>query len=128
VPNALSKKPKSMVASLLTTNSQLLRELEALSVEVVLPADQYQLAALKVTSPVVDKIKECQKDDPKLMKFLKKAKEGKCQDFLLKDGVLWFRNRLCVPNIPKLKELLKGSHDSTLVTHPRSTKMYQDLS
>ena len=36
--------------------------------------------------------------------------------------------RLCVPSINKLKEeLLKESHESTLSTHPGSTKMYRDL-
>jgi len=56
------------------------------------------------------------------------VEEGSNQDFFPKDGVLWFRNRLCVPNDPELKkELLKKSHDSALSTHPGSTKMYQDL-
>ena len=33
-----------------------------------------------------------------------------------------------MPSIPELKkELLKEAYDSTLVTHPGSTKMYQDL-
>jgi len=77
---------------------------------------------------MVDRIKEQQKDDPEQMKLLKKAEEGKGQHFLLKDGVLWLQNQLCVPNIPKLrKELLKESHNLTLVTHPGSTKMYRDL-
>ena len=54
--------------------------------------------------------------------------EGKGQDFSLKNGVLWFKDRLCVPDIPELKkELLTEAHDSTLVTQPRSTKMYQYL-
>ena len=79
-----------MVVPLLTTNSRPLRELNALQVAVILPADQYQLAALQVTSPMVDRIKEQQKDDPEQMKLLKKAEEGKGQHFLLKDGVLWF--------------------------------------
>ena len=77
---------------------------------------------------MVDRIKERQKDDPELMKFLKKVEEGKGQHFLLKDGVLMFRNQLCVPNIPELRrELLKDSHNSTLVTQPRSIKMHRDL-
>ena len=77
---------------------------------------------------MVDRIKERQKDDPELVNLIMKVEEGSSQDFLLKDGVLWFRTRLCVPNIPELqRELLKESHDSTSVTHPRSTKMYQDL-
>jgi len=77
---------------------------------------------------MVGGIKERQKDDPELMKFSKKVEEGKGQDFSFKDGVLWFQYCLCVPNIPELKrDLLKEAHDSTLVTHPGSTKMYQDL-
>jgi len=62
------------------------------------------------------------------MKFSKKVEEGKGKAFSLKNEVLWFRDRLCVPNIPELKkELLKEANDSTLVTHPESTKIYQDL-
>jgi len=62
------------------------------------------------------------------VKLSKKVDEGKSQEFSLNDGVLWFRDSLCVHNIPEMKkELLKEPHDSSLVTHPRSTKMYQDL-
>ena len=46
----------------------------------------------------------------------------------MKDGVLWFRNLLRVPNNSALKkELLKETHDSALTTHPGNAKMYQDL-
>jgi len=76
---------------------------------------------------VVDRIKERQKEAPELVKFYKRVEEGKGQEFSLKNEVLWFRDRLCVPNIPELKELLEKAHDSTLVTHPGSTKMYQDV-
>jgi len=126
--DALSHKRRGMVASLLTTNQNLLREPYALQIKVILSVDQCQLAALQVTSLVVDRFNERQKEDPKLMKLSKKVEEGKGQDVSLTKGVLWFQDLLCVPNIPKLKkELLKEAHDSTLVTHPRSTKMYQDL-
>ena len=54
--------------------------------------------------------------------------EGTTQDFSLKNGVLWYRNCLCVPNKKEQKEeLRKEAHDSTLTTHPGSTKMYHDL-
>jgi len=43
------------------------------------------------------------------------------------NGVLWFRDRFCMLNAPKLMDLLKEAHDSTPVTHPGGTKMYQDL-
>ena len=86
------------------------------------------LAALQVTSVIVDKIKESQQDDPELVKTIQKVEEGTTPDFTVQDGILKFRNRLCVPSHPALKkELLKESHDSTFSTHPGSTKKYQDL-
>jgi len=60
--------------------------------------------------------------------MIQKAEEGNTLDFTVQEGILKFRNRLCVPKNPELKrELLKELHDSTLSTHPGSTKMYQDL-
>jgi len=128
VVDALGRKPSGIVASILTTNPRLLKEIESPLVEIVSPHKQVHLAALHVTSSIVDEIKKHQRDDPELVKLIKKEEEGFTQDFSIKDGVLWFRNRLCVPNNLALKkELLKKSHDSALTTHPSSTKMYQDL-
>jgi len=42
--------------------------------------------------------------------------------------MLWYGNRLCIPNVLDLKkELLKEAYNSPLTTHPGSTKMYHDL-
>ena len=41
VAYALSRKPKGMVASLITTNPQLLIELETLQIEVILPTNRF---------------------------------------------------------------------------------------
>jgi len=60
--------------------------------------------------------------------MIKKVEEGTTQDFIVKGGILKFRNRLRVPNHPELKtELLKELHNSVLSTDPRSSKMYRDL-
>ena len=76
----------------------------------------------------MDKIKEGQQDDSELIKIIKNVEEGSIQDFAIKNGVLKFRNHLCISNDSELKkELLKESHDSALTTHPGSTKMYRDL-
>jgi len=102
-----------------------LRELDALQIEIILLTAQSQLATLQVTSPLIERIKEQKKEDPELVKLSKRAKEGKGKEFSLKNGVLWFRDRLCTPDAPKLeRELLKEAYDSTLVTHPRSTMTY----
>ena len=86
------------------------------------------MVALHITSSTVERIKQGQQDDSELRKMIQKVEEGPIPEFTIKDGILKFRNRLCVPNNPELrKELLKESHDSVLTTHPGSTKMYQDL-
>jgi hypothetical protein len=41
---------------------------------------------------------------------------------------VWFKNRICVPDIESLREtILKEAHDSNYSSHTGSTKMYQDL-
>jgi len=69
VADALSRKPRAVVASLLTTNQSLLSELDPLCIEVIVLADRSQLASLQITSHVVDRIKELQKEDPELTKL-----------------------------------------------------------
>ena len=128
VADALSRKPKGMVASLISTNPYLLKELERFQVEMVLPGQEPRLAALQITSSIVERIKQGQQDDSELRKMMKKVEEGSVPELTIKDGILKFRNRLCVPKNPELrKELLKESHDSMLTTHSGSTKMYWDL-
>jgi len=97
VANALSRKPKGMIVSLVTTNLYLLKELEKLQIEIVLPSQQIHLTALQITSFIVERIKEGQQDDLELRKMIKKVEEGPIQDFTIKDGVLKFKNRLCMP-------------------------------
>lgn len=50
-------------------------------------------------------------------------------DFIVdKNGIMRFRDRVCVPNFPELKNrILEEGHMSSLSIHPGATKMYQDL-
>jgi hypothetical protein len=42
--------------------------------------------------------------------------------------VVWFKDRLCVPNVQSIRELiLKEAHETAYSIYPRSEKMYQDL-
>ena len=54
---------------------------------------------------------------------------GKETEFTVKeDGFLYYRDRVCVPNVDELKKsILKEAHSGSLAMHPGSTKMYQDL-
>jgi len=76
VADVLSRKPSGMVASILTTNQYLLKEIESLRVEIVTSHEQVHLAALQVTSSIVDKIKKHQRDDPELINLIQKVEEG----------------------------------------------------
>jgi hypothetical protein len=55
--------------------------------------------------------------------------EGLGPDFKKDEqGTIWFKNRICVPEIDSLGEtILKEAHDSAYYIHLGSTKMYQDL-
>jgi hypothetical protein len=66
------------------------------------------------------------------------AKIQEIKDLITKDrgpeftedekGTVWFKDRICVPEIDNLREtILKEAHDSDYSIHPGSTKMYQDL-
>jgi hypothetical protein len=44
------------------------------------------------------------------------------------NSVIWFKDRLCVPNVQSIRELiLKEAHETAYSIHPGSEKMYQDL-
>ena len=101
--DALSRKPKEALASSLTGDPHLLRELERLQIEFILPTESAHLAALQATSTLVEKIKTTQESGPKLTKIVQRVKEGAVPDFSLSDEVLRFKNCLCVPDCPDLK-------------------------
>ena len=103
VGDALSRKPIGMVASLVTVDPYPLKELKGLQIEIILPNEQVHLATLQITSSVVNKFKEGQRGDPELVKIIKKVEEGSIQNFAVKNGVLRFKGRLCIPNDTALR-------------------------
>jgi hypothetical protein len=80
--------------------------------------------------PTLDQeILKGQLNDPKIKEIKILIGIGKAPDFIEDDqGTVWFRKRICVPEIDHLRELiLKEAHDSAYSIHLGSTKMYQDL-
>jgi hypothetical protein len=74
-------------------------------------------------------IKEAQKYDEKISEIHQLISEGKRKDFREDaKGVIWFKDRLCVPDIKSIGELvIKEAHETAYSIHPGSKKMYQDL-
>ena len=88
-----------------------------------------KLGMLKLTSNILEEIKKGQKEDLELVDRVVLVNQGKGVDFGLdQNGVLMFRDRVCVPNMPELKtRILDEGHRNSLSIHPRATKVYQDL-
>jgi hypothetical protein len=74
-------------------------------------------------------IRKGQKDDEKINEIRQLIIDGKGKDFREDaEGVVWFKDRLCVPDIKLIGELiLKEAHETTYSIHPSSENMYQDL-
>jgi hypothetical protein len=74
-------------------------------------------------------ISKGQKDDEEINEIQRLIIEGKGLDFREDaEGVVWFKDRLYVPDIKSIQKLiLKEAHETTYSIHPGSEKMYQDL-
>jgi hypothetical protein len=70
-------------------------------------------------------IKKGQKDDEKINEIRQLILDEKGKDFREDvEGVVWFKDRLCVPDIKSIRELiLKKAHETAYSIHPGSEKM-----
>ncbi|GJW05950.1 retrotransposon protein, putative, ty3-gypsy subclass [Tanacetum coccineum] len=84
---------------------------------------------LRIESNLMLQIKEAQRDDGELWAIVQNVEDGKHTEFSVDDdGVVWFEDRLCVPNDQALREkVMTEAHSSPFTIHPGSTKMYRDL-
>jgi hypothetical protein len=63
-------------------------------------------------------IKEAQKNDEKINEIRKLILEGRGKDFRENvEGVVWFKDRLCVPNVQSIQELILKKLMLQLITY-----------
>jgi hypothetical protein len=74
-----------------------------------------------------DLICKAQRLDTETTRFMEKAGKEPLPDLRTNEGVLWFKNRLCVPKGEAREVLLDEAHNSAYSIHPGTTKMYLDL-
>ena len=124
VADALSRK-SAVMASLREVS--VCQQLEELGVEAELVRIGVMLANMTVSEPTfIQKIKDSQLQDPDLAKIVEQIAERPY--FRMSDGVLYFRDMLCVPKVDDLKEeIMEEAHNSKYSIHPGSTKMYHNL-
>ncbi|GJX31528.1 putative nucleotidyltransferase, ribonuclease H [Tanacetum coccineum] len=122
---ALSRK-SGMIACF---DSRILHDLERLDVELCVRGSGGYWASMRIESNLMLQIKEAQRDDGELWAIVQNVEDGKHTEFSVDDdGVVWFEDRLCVPNDQALREkVMTEAHSSPFTIHPGSTKMYRDL-
>jgi hypothetical protein len=88
-----------------------------------------EVFAMEIDSTLSQNIRKGQLTDGKILEIKWNIKEGKSPGFTEDDqGVLWYKGRICVPNVNEIKNLILGeTHDSAYSIHLGGIKMYQDL-
>ncbi|WVZ58210.1 LOW QUALITY PROTEIN: hypothetical protein U9M48_008498 [Paspalum notatum var. saurae] len=105
---------------------ELCEEFESLSLGFL----HHTTAAVFEAEPTLEQeIREHQKHYEKLQEIRELLKTGKAPHFREDEhGTLWYKNRICVPNVDSIRKLiLSEAHDTIYSIQPGSTKMYYDL-
>jgi len=81
---------------------------------------------ITLTSDVLGTIRDQQRGDAEIQQFVSWIGTEKGKDYRLgTDGILRFRDRVCVPGDWRLrKQILEEGHKSRLSIHPSMTKTY----
>jgi hypothetical protein len=105
---------------------ELCEEFEKLNQRIVANTEAMKM---EVGSNLLQEIQNGQVEDEKIQEIKHNIKEEKSPSFLEdEEGVLWYKGRICVPNIKELKDkILREAHESTYSIHPGENKMYHDL-
>jgi hypothetical protein len=84
---------------------------------------------MDVGSSLLQEIQRGQLEDEKIQEIKCNIKEEKSSGFSEDDeGVMWYKGRICVPNVKELKDkILCEFHESTYSIHLEGNKMYHDV-
>jgi hypothetical protein len=126
VADALSR--RSHVSQLVVDSMpfELCEEFDKLNLRIIANTKAMEM---EVGSSLLQDIRRGQLEDEKVQEIKRNIKEEKSLSFSKdNEGVLWYKGRICVPNVKDLKEkILCEAHESPYSIHPRGNKMYHDL-
>ena len=88
VADALSRKTHATMACLITTQKELLKDLDSMGIEVRRYQHRVTLAYMEIQPTLISRIKEAQQGDAQLEDLLKPIRRGKVTEFRVKEGVL----------------------------------------
>ena len=63
---------------------------------------------------------------PLILEIQSQREHKSLEDYTLKDGLLYFKGRLCIPTELQ-KQILKKAHEAPLADHPSYHKMISSL-
>jgi hypothetical protein len=126
VANALSRKIQVNMLVAHPMSFELAKEFDKLRLGFL---NNTQGVTVEIEPTLEQDIRKGQKDDEKINEIRQLIIDGKGPDFREDvEGVVCFKDRLCVPDIKLIRELiLKEAHETAYSIHPGSEKMYQDL-
>jgi hypothetical protein len=126
VADALSRKSQVNLMVAHPLPEELAKEFDRLSLGFL---NNMRGVTVELEPTLEQEIKEAQKNDEKISEIRRLILDDRGKDFREDaEGVIWFKDRLCVPNFQYIRELiLKEAHETAYSIHPRSEKMYQDL-
>jgi hypothetical protein len=128
-PNVVAKtlSRRSHVSQLVVDSMsfELCEEFDKLNLRIIVNTEAMEM---EVGSSLLQEIWRGQLEDEKIQEIKHNIKEEKSLSFSDDDGVLWYKRRICVTNVNKLKDkILLEAHKSAYSIHPRGNKMYHDL-
>jgi hypothetical protein len=105
---------------------ELCEEFDKLNLRIVTNTEAMEM---EVDSCLLQEIQRGQLEDEKIQEIKCNIKEEKSPGFSEDgEGVLWYKGRICVPNVKELKDnILHETHESSYSIHPGGSKMYHDL-
>jgi hypothetical protein len=105
---------------------ELCEEFDKLNLRIVANTEATEM---EVHSNLLQEIQKGQIEDEKIQEIKCNIKEEKSPGFSEdEEGVLWYKGRICVPNVKELKDkILREAHESAYSIHPGGNKMYHDL-
>jgi hypothetical protein len=126
VADALSRRSHVSQLAVNSMPFELCEEFDKLNLRIVVNTEAIEM---EVGSSLLQEIWRGQQEDEKVQEIKHNIKEEKSPGFLEDDEhVLWYKGRICVPNVKELKaKILCEAHESAYSIHPGGNKMYHDL-
>jgi hypothetical protein len=105
---------------------ELCEEFDKLNLRIIANSEAMEM---EVGSSLLQEIQKGQVKDDKIQEIKRNIKEEKSPGFSKdEEGVLWYKERICVADIKELKnKMLCEAHESAYSIHPGGNKMYHDL-